>query len=111
MGLWTFGLPRYAVGYTPYIGLIGENLEVDPHITRISVDLIRQLYDEKVELNDGTRHVAKLAFDRCYVGTLLEEIDRLKAGKFTEDEFQNLCHCMDETKECQFKQGCEEYQR
>lgn len=40
-----------------------------------------------------------------------EEIDRLKAGRFTEDEFQNLCHTFSADDACRFRQGCEEYQR
>ena len=39
------------------------------------------------------------------------EITRLKEGKFTEEEFQNLCHNFSPDDECRFKKGCEEYQR
>lgn len=47
-----------------------------------------------------------------------EEIARLKEGKFTEVEFQNLCHNMTVDGQpvttetvCRFKRGCEEYQK
>lgn len=39
------------------------------------------------------------------------EIARLKAGKFTEEEFQNLCHNFSEDNICRFFQGCAEYQK
>lgn len=42
---------------------------------------------------------------------LCAEIDRLKAGRFTPEEFQNLCHHLDETKRASFYQGCADYQR
>jgi hypothetical protein len=45
------------------------------------------------------------------VRILLREIERLKRGDFTEEEFQNLCHNFSEADECRFKRGCEEYQR
>jgi hypothetical protein len=41
----------------------------------------------------------------------LAEVDRLKAGRFTPEEFAALCHCLSEEDACRFKQGCEEYQR
>lgn len=40
-----------------------------------------------------------------------EEIARLKAGNFTEEEFQNLCHNFSADDACRFKKGCEEYQK
>lgn len=42
------------------------------------------------------------------------EVERLKRGDFTPEEFQNLCHHKDEKPGCtpaEFNQGCEEYQR
>ena len=41
-----------------------------------------------------------------------QEIARLKTGKFTEEEFQNLCHELSEDgkPEC-FAKGCIEYQK
>jgi hypothetical protein len=39
------------------------------------------------------------------------EIDRLKRGDFTEEEFQALCHNFSEDDEARFKAGCEAYQR
>ena len=41
---------------------------------------------------------------------LEREVARLKSGDFTEEEFQNLCHNLDESDECRFKAGCEAYQ-
>lgn len=46
----------------------------------------------------------------CYT-CLHAEIKRLKAGKFTEEEFQNLCHNFDEKDRERFVKGCEDYQR
>jgi hypothetical protein len=51
---------------------------------------------------------ADLCTDRL---DLLDEVDRLKAGRFTPEEFDALCHCLSEEDACRFKQGCEEYQR
>ena len=42
---------------------------------------------------------------------LREEVERLKSGNFTEEEFQNLCHNMTTDDLCRFRKGCEEYQR
>lgn len=42
---------------------------------------------------------------------LLTEIDRLKRGEFTEEEFQNLCHNLSTDDQERFKRGCEEYQK
>ncbi len=39
------------------------------------------------------------------------EIERLKCGDFTEEEFQNLCHNFTEEDVCRFKKGCEQYQK
>lgn len=43
--------------------------------------------------------------------SLEKEIERLKAGRFTEEEFQNLCHTFSEDDECRFKAGCVEYHK
>ena len=43
------------------------------------------------------------------VEALKAEVDRLKRGDFTPEEFQNLCHNKDEKNECAFKNGCIEY--
>ena len=40
-----------------------------------------------------------------------KEIERLKAGKFTPEELQNLCHNLKEEDEQAFKQGCIDYQK
>jgi hypothetical protein len=40
-----------------------------------------------------------------------EENERLKAGRFTEAEFQGLCHTFDENDVCRFKAGCDHYQK
>ena len=49
---------------------------------------------------------------------LMEEVnrlkldnERLKAGNFTEEEFQNLCHTVSvQEGRCRFEQGCTQYQ-
>ena len=38
-----------------------------------------------------------------------DEIERLKNGKFTEAEFQNLCHEFSADDACRFRAGCDEY--
>lgn len=42
---------------------------------------------------------------------IFDEIQRLKQGNFTEEEFQNLCHNFSEDDEVRFKQGCIDYQK
>jgi hypothetical protein len=49
-------------------------------------------------------------FSREQVGVLLAEIDRLKAGRFTEEEFQNLCHQFTPDDRERFEAGCRAYQ-
>lgn len=41
---------------------------------------------------------------------LFAEVERLKAGDFTEEEFQNLCHNSSPDDRCRFEAGCREYQ-
>lgn len=46
------------------------------------------------------------------VNHLQSELDRLLAGNFTPEEFQNLCHNLHENPNCtkeDFKQGCREF--
>ncbi len=40
---------------------------------------------------------------------LRKEIERLKEGSFTEEEFQNLCHNFTTDDRRRFEQGCKEY--
>ena len=42
---------------------------------------------------------------------LRSEIDRLKAGRFTDSEFHGLCHTIPESRRTAFCDGCDEYQR
>lgn len=44
-------------------------------------------------------------------GELRAEIERLKEGRFTEEEFQNLCHTFSAEDRNRFFTGCAEYQR
>lgn len=39
----------------------------------------------------------------------IDEIKRLKEGKFTEEEFQNLCHNFNEDDAKRHWEGCKEY--
>lgn len=45
-----------------------------------------------------------------YINELRAEITRLKEGRFTPEEFQNLCHGFSEDDREAFCRGCEEYQ-
>jgi len=38
-----------------------------------------------------------------------DELDRLKRGDFTENEFQNLCHQFEDKDVYKFANGCVEY--
>lgn len=42
---------------------------------------------------------------------LEEEVERLKAGRFTEEELQNLCHNQDKGCPLRFAEGCVAYNR
>ena len=72
------------------------------------IEIIRQLY-KKLTGTTNARHWA--SFGRAVAGELLEEIDRLKEGKFTDEEFQNLCHNCDVQEGCDrfVLRGCEEH--
>lgn len=60
-------------------------------------DDVRRLYQEKVcDLPSGAPLYRWGSFDRLLVGLLLDEIQRLKEGRFTEEEFQNLCRAYQE---------------
>jgi hypothetical protein len=39
------------------------------------------------------------------------EVERLKRGDFTEEEFQSLCHNLAADDRDRFRRGCEEYQK
>jgi hypothetical protein len=39
-----------------------------------------------------------------------KEVERLKAGNFSDDELQNLCHQFPPEKVCSFRNGCTQYQ-
>ncbi len=45
------------------------------------------------------------------VRKLAAEVDRLRRGDFTEEEFQGLCHKFQEADACRFAQGCVDYNR
>ena len=51
--------------------------------------------------------------DKCEMSRqeLIAEVQRLKRGDFSQEEFQNLCHNFDESEECRFLDGCRDYQR
>ena len=57
-----------------------------------------------IERTDGIGLLAEL-------GRLKLEVERLKSGKFTPEEFQNLCHEDKPVTAEEFAQGCCEYQR
>ncbi len=68
---------------------------MDPELTPITVQQIRELFEATV-VSNGSSHPLRIAFDRVYIKVLLDELDRLRAGRFTEEEFQGLCHCLSE---------------
>lgn len=79
-----------------------------------TVQEVRGLYAEAIAIKvPGRAPLPRWGyFDREVVGVLLAEIDRLKEGYFTEEEFQNLCHNLSvKDGEHRFKKGCEEYQK
>lgn len=46
-----------------------------------------------------------------HITRLTIEIERLKRGAFTPEEFQNLCHNLEGCTREEFQRGCTEYQR
>jgi hypothetical protein len=74
----------------------------------MTADEVRALYEYTIP---GPGAVPRWgSFDRTLVGVLLAEIDRLKAGRFTEEEFQNLCHNFTPDDRERFEAGCRAYQ-
>ena len=45
------------------------------------------------------------------IAILKDDIARLRAGDFTEEEFQNLCHNFSEDDEQRFEEGCTQYRK
>lgn len=79
---------------------------------QFEVSYVRYQFNETfLKSMDGKNIPLWGSWNRKEVGNLLQEIDRLKRGEFTEEEFQNLCHNWSEDDICRFKQGCEDYQR
>jgi hypothetical protein len=68
----------------------------------MTADEVRALYAETP--GDG-----RVFFSRAHVGVLLAEVDRLKAGRFTEEEFQDLCHTFTPDDRERFEAGCRAY--
>lgn len=58
---------------------------------------------------DRMAKLVRQAFDRLL--ELDAENTRLRSGAFTEEEFQNLCHGLNDGDRIRFEQGCKEYQR
>jgi hypothetical protein len=58
---------------------------------------------------DTDQLIAQVVCGRAVV-ELLAEIDRLRRGDFTPEEFQNLCHNSFPCSREVFEQGCKDYQ-
>jgi hypothetical protein len=58
-----------------------------------------------------TPDYVKLAEARDRIYNLEQEVKRLKEGRFTDEELQDLCHNMSEKNAAAFKQGCTAYQK
>jgi hypothetical protein len=54
---------------------------------------------------DGVACVAQM------IEAQAKEVERLKRGDFTPEEFQNLCHNLSEDDKEKFVEGCREYQK
>jgi hypothetical protein len=83
---------------------------------RITIGEVRELFSERVCDRPVIYRYSK--YGREIVSVLLSTIDgleqdicRLREGRFTEEEFQNLCHNFGDEDVVRFKRGCEEYQR
>lgn len=48
---------------------------------------------------------------RATARAAMAEIERLREGEFSDEEFQHLCHCVPETDREAFFTGCADYQR
>ena len=82
------------------------------HAYENSQDACAQRFeDEKFAIDLALREYP--ADDTCEMTRqeLIAEVQRLKRGDFSQEEFQNLCHNFDESDECRFLDGCRDYQR
>jgi hypothetical protein len=59
----------------------------------------------------GFLYGSNIEFLLNHIKTQELEIARLKAGQFSEEEFQNLCHTFSDGDKQRFFDGCAEYQR
>lgn len=78
--------------------------------TRLALGYIDKLHFEGHSKN-GDCQIAACILAKA-VRELDEDCERLKAGKFTKEEFNNLCHETDKPMTCEeFSQGCCDYQK
>lgn len=69
---------------------------INPNILQqLKARLSKSTPDDKVEV--------------YWLDEAIKEIERLKRGDFTPQEFQDLCHNMTPTDEASFRKGCDEY--
>jgi hypothetical protein len=118
---WEF-LPPWEYYYSATIGRQARVSTLSP----VSAEIIAQHYKgleahEPLRVIEGCRHprermiewVDEGACPICLTATAGmrgEEIDRLKRGDFTPEEFQNLCHDLNDADRDHFCDGCEQYQ-
>jgi hypothetical protein len=78
----------------------------------IERDRITRIDEIRLRATKRWRNISSTGYEvSSDIDFLLSEIDRLKCGDFTEDEFQMLCHNLSEDDKDRFFKGCEEYQR
>lgn len=90
-------------------------VRLDPAPTVHTDPLLQEVLELKAEVQRGVaaRNELQRMVDqlRMMMATQNDEILRLKAGKFTEEELQNLCHEQGEDCPERFAQGCVDYNR
>lgn len=70
-------------------------------MSKVVATLSKKIQKLQTENNSLTSKVERLTL----------ELERLKRGDFTEEEFQNLCHNFSEEDKVSFFRGCTEFQK
>jgi len=75
----------------------------------------KKLYDDSDSLMAALSFIVEDGYatdtQRATAKAAIAEIERLREGEFSDEEFQHLCHCIPETDREAFFTGCAEYQR
>lgn len=103
LNIWCYSISIYSVLEGKEMNPIAERLAELRH--KVTYDA----FDNETDVQD--RIVGEMADGHNEINRLELEVARLKEGKFTEEEFQNICHNFSADDLCRFRKGCEDTQR